>query len=127
MFGLMQDWPLLCNRILDHAATYNAERQVITRSIEGPLHTTNYADLRKRALRVSQRLEHRDLGKPHLAGRRRRRRGRGDGVFGERRIGFLGRGKFLRQSDRGRRAALGPGVLGLRHQRQLRPRPRATA
>ena len=57
MFGLMQDWPLLCNRILDHAATYNAERQVITRSIEGPFHTTNYADLRKRALRVSQRLD----------------------------------------------------------------------
>src|ERR1700726_3507459 len=57
MFGLMQDWPLLCNRILDDAATYNAERQVITRSIEGPFHTTNYADLRKRALRVSQRLD----------------------------------------------------------------------
>src|ERR1700730_7714739 len=57
MFGLMQDWPLLCNRILDHAATYHAERQVISRSIEGPFHTTNYADLRKRALRVSQRLD----------------------------------------------------------------------
>src|SRR5580704_8086291 len=57
MFGLMQDWPLLCNRILDHAATYHAERPVITRSIEGPFHTTNYADLRKRALRVSQRLD----------------------------------------------------------------------
>ena len=56
MFGLMQDWPLLCSRILDHAATYHAERQVISRSIEGPFHTTNYADLRKRALRVSQRL-----------------------------------------------------------------------
>src|ERR1700722_6581604 len=56
MFGLIQDWPLLCNRILDHAATYHAERPVITRSIEGPFHTTNYADLRKRALRVSQRL-----------------------------------------------------------------------
>jgi fatty-acyl-CoA synthase len=56
MFGLMQDWPLLCNRILDHAATYHAERQVISRSVEGPIHVTNYADLRKRALRVSQRL-----------------------------------------------------------------------
>src|SRR6202045_2960499 len=56
MFGLMQDWPLLCNRTPDHAATYHAERPVITRSIEGPFHTTNYADLRKRALRVSQRL-----------------------------------------------------------------------
>jgi fatty-acyl-CoA synthase len=57
MFGLMQDWPLLCNRILDHAAIYHAARPVITRSIEGPFHTTNYADLRKRALQVSQRLD----------------------------------------------------------------------
>ena len=57
MFGLMQDWPLLCNRILDHAATYNAERQVISRSIEGPFHTTDYGQVRKRALRVGQRLE----------------------------------------------------------------------
>jgi fatty-acyl-CoA synthase len=57
MFGLMQDWPLLCTRILDHAATYNAERQVITRSIEGPFHTTTYGQVRKRALRVAQRLE----------------------------------------------------------------------
>jgi len=29
MFGLMQDWQLLCHRIIDHAATYHAERQVI--------------------------------------------------------------------------------------------------
>jgi fatty-acyl-CoA synthase len=57
MFGLMQDWPLLCTRILDHAATYNAERQVISRSIEGPVHITNYDQVRKRALRVAQRLE----------------------------------------------------------------------
>jgi len=57
MLGLMQNWPLLCNRILDHAATYNAERKVISRSVEGPINTTNYAELRKRALRVSQRLD----------------------------------------------------------------------
>ena len=57
MFGLMQDWPLLCTHILDHAATYNAERQVTSRSIEGPFHTTNYDQVRKRALRVAQRLE----------------------------------------------------------------------
>ena len=57
MLGLMQDWQLLCHRILDHAAIYHGERQVITRSVEGPIHTTNYADLRERALRVAQRLE----------------------------------------------------------------------
>ena len=57
MLGLMQDWPLLCHRIIDHAATYHAERRVMSRSIEGPIHATNYAAIRKRALRVAQRLE----------------------------------------------------------------------
>jgi 3-(methylthio)propionyl---CoA ligase len=57
MLGLMQDWPLLCHRILDHAALNHAERPVITRSIEGPIHTTSYAEVRARAVRVSQRLE----------------------------------------------------------------------
>jgi fatty-acyl-CoA synthase len=57
MQGLMQDWPLLCHRIIDHAAINAGERPVISRSIEGPMHTTNYAEIRKRALRVAQRLE----------------------------------------------------------------------
>src|ERR1700685_4567586 len=57
MLGLMQDWPLLCHRIIDHAATYHGGRKVITRSIEGPMHTTNYAEIRARALKVAQRLE----------------------------------------------------------------------
>jgi fatty-acyl-CoA synthase len=57
MLGLMQDWPLLCHRIIDHAATYHAERRVVSRSIEGPIHTTNYSSIRKRSLRVAQRLE----------------------------------------------------------------------
>jgi fatty-acyl-CoA synthase len=57
MRGLMQDWPLLCQRVIDHAATHHGERQVISRSIEGPVHTTNYAAIRTRALKVAQRLE----------------------------------------------------------------------
>jgi fatty-acyl-CoA synthase len=57
MLGLMQDWPLLCHRIIDHAALNHGERPVISRSIEGPIHTTNYSAIRARALRVAQRLE----------------------------------------------------------------------
>jgi fatty-acyl-CoA synthase len=57
MLGLMQDWPLLCHRIIDHAALNHAERPVITRSVEGPIHRTNYAAVRARALRVAQRLD----------------------------------------------------------------------
>ena len=57
MLGLMQDWPLLCHRVIDHAATNHAERAVISRSVEGPIHTTNYAAVRARALKVAQRLD----------------------------------------------------------------------
>src|ERR1700733_13331437 len=57
MLGLMQDWPLLCHRILEHAATIHGSQEVVTRSVEGPIHRTNYAEIHKRALKISQRLE----------------------------------------------------------------------
>lgn len=57
MRGLMQDWPLLCHRILDHAATFHADRPIVSRLVEGPIHRTTYGDVRKRALKVAQRLE----------------------------------------------------------------------
>src|SRR5216684_4844868 len=57
MLGLMQDWPLLCHRIIDHAAIQHGNREVVSRSIEGPIHRTTYAQVRQRALKVAQRLE----------------------------------------------------------------------
>src|SRR6202167_4560433 len=57
MLGLMQDWPLLCHRIIDHAARNHGNRRVISRSIEGPIHSTTYSECRARALRVAQRLD----------------------------------------------------------------------
>ena len=57
MLGLMQDWPLLCHRIIDHAAIYHADRPIISRSVEGPIHTTTYAAIRTNALKVAQCLE----------------------------------------------------------------------
>ena len=56
MLGLMQDWPLLLHRIIDHAAIQHGSQEVITRSIEGPIHRTTYAEVRGRALRVGKRL-----------------------------------------------------------------------
>ena len=56
MLGLMQDWPLLIHRIIDHAGVQFATQEVVSRSIEGPVHRTNYAQVRARALRVAQRL-----------------------------------------------------------------------
>src|ERR1700755_2537165 len=57
MLGLMQDWPLLCHRIIEHAARIHGKQEVITRSVEGPIHRTNYAEIHRRALKVSQMLE----------------------------------------------------------------------
>ena len=57
MLGLMQDWPLLCHRIIEHAAAIHGTQEVVTRSVEGPIHRTNYAEIHKRALKVSQRLD----------------------------------------------------------------------
>jgi fatty-acyl-CoA synthase len=57
MLGLMQDWPLLCHRIIDHAAIQHGNREVVSRSIEGPIHRTNYRQVRARALQVAQRLQ----------------------------------------------------------------------
>ena len=42
MLGLMQDWPLLSYRVIDHAATNHGKRRVVSRSVEGPIHTTTY-------------------------------------------------------------------------------------
>jgi len=57
MHGLMQEWPLLCHKILDHAAIDHPRRPVISRSVEGPIHTTDYAAVRRRALHVAQALD----------------------------------------------------------------------
>jgi fatty-acyl-CoA synthase len=57
MQGLMQDWPLICSRVIDHAARNHPERRVITRSVEGPMHSITYPELRARALKVAQRLQ----------------------------------------------------------------------
>jgi acyl-CoA synthetase (AMP-forming)/AMP-acid ligase II len=54
MKGLMQDWPLTCNRIIDHAAIQYPNRKVISRSIEGPIVETTYKEIRTRALKVAQ-------------------------------------------------------------------------
>ncbi|MDB5317972.1 MAG: AMP-dependent synthetase and ligase [Rhodospirillales bacterium] len=56
MLGLMQDWPLLIHRLIDHAAIQHPRRAVVSRSVEGPIHRTDYATLRTRALQLAKRL-----------------------------------------------------------------------
>jgi len=60
MLGLMQDWPLTVDRILDHAAEWHGGREVVTRSLEGSIVRTTYGEIRERAKRLSNALL--DLG-----------------------------------------------------------------
>jgi fatty-acyl-CoA synthase len=56
MLGLMQNWPLTVDRILTHAKAWHGGREVVTRSIEGPIVRTTYRELHERALRLANAL-----------------------------------------------------------------------
>jgi fatty-acyl-CoA synthase len=56
MQGLMQDWPLTVDKILNHAQAWHGDREVVSRSVEGPIVRTTYAQIHERARRVSNAL-----------------------------------------------------------------------
>ena len=57
MLGRMQEWPLLMHKVIDFAAIQFPEQEVVSRTVEGPMHATNYRAVRQRALKVAKRLE----------------------------------------------------------------------
>jgi fatty-acyl-CoA synthase len=61
MQGLMQDWPLLVHTILDHAATYHSDREIVSRSVEGPIHRCTYRDINQRSRRLASALSKRGV------------------------------------------------------------------
>ncbi|MGE5501339.1 MAG: AMP-binding protein, partial [Ignavibacteriales bacterium] len=56
MQGLMQDVQLTVDKILDHANNWHGHREVVTRSVEGPIVRTTYAEIHERAKRLSNAL-----------------------------------------------------------------------
>jgi fatty-acyl-CoA synthase len=61
MLGLMQDWPLLVHKIIDHAALNHGDREVVSRLVEGPIHRTNYREMAARAHKVADMLQRRGI------------------------------------------------------------------
>ena len=57
MLGLMQDWPLLVHKIIDHAALYHGDREVVSRSVEGPIVRTNYREIARRSRKMAHALD----------------------------------------------------------------------
>ena len=55
MLGLMQDRPLLISQIIDHAAAYYPEVEIVTRTVEGPIHRYGYRAAARRASKSPRR------------------------------------------------------------------------
>lgn len=60
--GGMQDWPLRVHSILDHAARMHASQEIVTRTVEGSIHRTDYGGLARRARQVAAALRKLGVG-----------------------------------------------------------------
>ncbi len=56
MQGLMQDWPLTLNRVIEHANQWHPDQEVVSRLVEGPIVRTTYAEIYKRSKKLSNAL-----------------------------------------------------------------------
>ena len=61
MLGLMQDWPLTVDKVIDHAYANFPDREVVTRTLEGPITRSNYATIWKRAKQATNALRARGI------------------------------------------------------------------
>ena len=57
MLGLMQHQPLLISNIIEFAALYHADTEVVSRRVEGDIHRSNYLNIRNRAKQVARALD----------------------------------------------------------------------
>ena len=57
MQGLMQTWPLTVDKILDHAKNWHTDREIVSRSVEGPMVRTTWGEVHTRAKRLSNALK----------------------------------------------------------------------
>lgn len=56
MMGLMQDRPLLISSLIEHAALYHPKKEIVTRTIEGPILRSTYSEICARAKRIANAL-----------------------------------------------------------------------
>ena len=57
MLGLMQDRPLLISQMIDFAAAYYPDVEIVTRTVEGPIHRYGYRDAAKRSKQLAEALQ----------------------------------------------------------------------
>jgi len=57
MRGLMMDRPLLISSLLEHAAEVFSSVEIVTRTVEGPIHRYTWREVGKRSAQVAQALQ----------------------------------------------------------------------
>lgn len=68
MLGLMQDRPLTVPTLLQHAAVYHAEAEIVSRTVEGPIHRYGYGEAERRARRLAAALTNLGVGEGSVLG-----------------------------------------------------------
>jgi 3-(methylthio)propionyl---CoA ligase len=56
MHGLMMDTPLLISSLIRHADRFHGDTEIVSRTVEGPIHRYTYHDAHKRARQLAQAL-----------------------------------------------------------------------
>ena len=56
MLGLMMNVPLMISSLIRHADTYHGDTEIVSRTIEGPIHRYGYRDAHTRARRLARAL-----------------------------------------------------------------------
>jgi acyl-CoA synthetase (AMP-forming)/AMP-acid ligase II len=62
MRGLMMDRPLLIADLIQFAATYHGDTEIVTRTVEGPIHRYTYAEANERSKRLALALDRLGIG-----------------------------------------------------------------
>lgn len=57
MLGMMMNVPLLVTSVLRHAATYHGDTEIVSRTVEGPVHRYTYADAWRRSQKLANALK----------------------------------------------------------------------
>ena len=57
MFGLMQDQPLMISSIIRHAARHHPRAEVVSKTVEGAIHRSSYAEIERRSRRLARALQ----------------------------------------------------------------------
>ena len=56
MLGLMMDWPLMISSLIRHADCWHGDAEIVSRTIEGPIHRYTYRTAHARARKVANAL-----------------------------------------------------------------------